>query len=419
MDVIISSGKLQGSITANASKSAMQRAIAAALMAHGTSQISNISHSEDCLAALKIAEDLGATVSRKETEVTITSQGIMPKKQLVSCGESGLGIRMFTPIIALSPQKMTLTATGSLTQRPVRFFESVLPDLQVSCLTNSGKPPLQVHGPLQPKNITVDGSLSSQFITGLLLAFGGKADQKTITVTNLASKSYIALTLKIMAHFGVEVTHDNLEHFHFPKLQHYQPRAYEVEGDWSGAAFLLVAAAINGNVKLTQLSTASTQPDRAIINALTLAGAKTTLSSSSVNVEKSVLKSFHFDATDCPDLFPPLVALAANCTGISVLKGTHRLIHKESNRAETLREEFNKLGITIDLKNDEMHVHGGVVKSGHVHSHGDHRIAMACAAAATGSTGDLIISNAEAVNKSYPDFWQHWQELNAELKILT
>src|SRR5699024_10342769 len=107
------------------------------------------------------------------------------------------------------------------------------------------------------------------------------------------------------------------------------------------------------------------------------------------------------------------------CKGISVLKGTHRLVHKESNRAETLREEFRKLGIVIELKNNEMHVHGGTISPGHVHAHGDHRIAMACAAAATSVTGEIIISNAEAVNKSYPDFWHHWQELNGKLKILT
>lgn len=418
MQVTVSPAVIKGTVTANPSKSAMQRAVAAALLARGTSIIRNPGLSNDCLAALEVAENLGAKIKREADHFEITSNGVKPFYDEINCGESGLGIRMFTPIAALSDIAITIEGHGSLKTRPMNFFEEVLPQLGVKCVTNGGKLPLQIQGPLTPKNITIDGSLSSQFLTGLLMAYGAVADDATITVTDLKSKPYIALTLQLMEHFGVHVEEKNFETFYFGKKQAYKAVEYTVEGDWSGAAFLLVAAAVAGKAEVQHLNTASAQSDKAIIDALKKAGAGMLEGVFTVNIEKGGLNPFEFDATDCPDLFPPLVALAANCKGITTIKGVSRLAHKESDRGLTLQEEFGKMGIRIDLQGDIMLVHGGTgIKGAQVHSHNDHRIAMACAVAALTADGPVTIDNAEAINKSYPEFFDHLELIGGKVAV--
>lgn len=418
MQVIVSPAVIKGTVTANPSKSAMQRAVAAALLAHGTTIIRNPGLSNDCLAALEVAENLGAKIKREADYFEITSNGVKPFYDEINCGESGLGIRMFTPIAALSDIAITIEGHGSLKTRPMNFFEEVLPQLDVKCITNGGKLPLQIQGPLTPKNVTIDGSLSSQFLTGLLMAYGAAANDVTITVTDLKSKPYIALTLQLMEHFGVHVEEKNFETFYFGKKQAYKAVEYTVEGDWSGAAFLLVAAAVAGKAEVQHLNTASAQSDKAIIEALKKAGAGMLEGVFTVNIEKAALQPFEFDATDCPDLFPPLVALAANCAGTTTIKGVSRLAHKESDRGLTLQEEFGKMGIKIDLQGDIMLVHGGTgIKAAHVHSHNDHRIAMACAVAALTADGPVTIDNAEAINKSYPEFFDHLELIGGKVAV--
>ena len=418
MQVTVSPAIIKGTVTANPSKSAMQRAVAAALLAKGKSIIRNPGLSNDCLAALEVAENLGAKIKREADYFEITSNGVAPFYDEINCGESGLGIRMFTPIAALSSLPITIEGHGSLTTRPMDFFEEVLPQLDVKCSTQGGKLPLHIQGPLHPKDITIDGSLSSQFLTGLLMAYGAVAENVTITVTDLKSKPYIALTLQLMAHFGVQVEEKNFETFHFGKKQAYNACDYTVEGDWSGAAFLLVAAAVAGKAEVQHLNTSSAQSDKAILEALEKAGAHLMSGVFTVNIEKGGLNAFEIDATDCPDLFPPLVALAANCNGTTKIKGVSRLAHKESDRGITLQAEFGKMGIKIDLEGDIMLVHGGTgIKGAQVHSHNDHRIAMACAVAALTADGPVIIDNAEAINKSYPEFYDHLELLGGKVAV--
>jgi 3-phosphoshikimate 1-carboxyvinyltransferase len=269
---------------------------------------------------------------------------------------------------------------------------------------------------LQPGNIEIDGSLSSQFLTGLLFAFSAaQASDVTISVNNLNSKPYIDLTLQVMKDFGMAIpVNNNYQSFSFASVDTRQSTAqqltYAVEGDWSGGAFLLVAGAIAGDIIVKGLNVFSTQADKAILQAIMQSGANISIEENQIQVRKSRLKPFHFNATDCPDLFPPLVALAAYCDGTTVIEGVHRLTHKESNRALTLQEEFAKMGVEITFQDDFMLIRGGEKLTGaEVHSRHDHRIAMACAVAALGAEGDVIIEEAEAVNKSYPQFWEHLQ----------
>lgn len=423
MKASVSPSSVSGSIVVPASKSAMQRACAAALIRSGKTVLLNAGVSADDQAALNIIQQLGAKVTVQDDKIVIASKGVHPVSGAINCGESGLSVRMFTPIAATSDKPIYITGTGSLVKRPLDFFDLVLPQLGVDCKSNNGLLPLQVTGPMQSRNIEVDGTLSSQFLTGLLFAFSASdAKDVAITVRNLNSKPYIDLTLQVLRDFGLKCpVHQDYKEFYFPAtITHQgngQPLTYTVEGDWSGAAFLLVAGAINGDLTIKGLDIFSTQADKAILQALMQAGAVLSVEEGEIRIRKSKLQAFHFNATDCPDLFPPLVALAAFCEGTTAIEGVHRLTHKESNRALTLQEEFGKMGVVITLQDDLMLVKGGAVQGAAVHSHHDHRIAMACAVAALSAEAKMIIDDAQAVNKSYPQFWNHMQQLGAVLSL--
>ena len=421
MIATIQPSTLTGTITAPASKSSMQRACAAALLHVGQTVIQNPGTSNDDKAAIQMIQDLGATVEFINNQIIIISHGIKPLASGVNCGESGLGIRMFTPVAALSNQPITINGRGSLLTRPMDFFDEVLPQVGVHITSNNGKLPLQIQGPLQPKNITVDGSLSSQFLTGLLFAFAvSTKEDVTITVTNLKSKPYIDLSLKVLQDFGYSITNNNYESFTIhPTIQQPTTINYTVEGDWSGAAFLLVAGAIAGNITVKGLDVSSTQADKKILEALQDSGCRLSIQDKQIEVGSATLKAFHFNATDCPDLFPPLVALAAYCEGKTVIEGVSRLAYKESDRGITLQDEFGKMGLEIILQGDLMIINGGNgLKGAHVHSRHDHRIAMACAVAALKADGEVVIDEAEAINKSYPDFYKHIELLSAAVTIV-
>ena len=420
MIVTIHPSQVSGALNAPTSKSSMQRACAAALLSEGSTQIFNPGRSNDDLAALDVIRKLGAkTVNYEDGSIMIHSAGVIPVSKEINCGEAGLGIRMFTPIAALSDREIIINGTGSLVNRPMDFFDDIFPKLGIAIESNGGKLPLKVKGPLKPVDIQVDGSLSSQFLTGLLMAYGAAgATGVSIHVKNLKSKPYIDLTLQVMKDFGVEVENRDYESFYFHQPQRYRAKSYVVEGDWSGAAFLLVAGAISGKLLVRGLDITSTQADKAIMQALMSSGADIEMNEEGIIIGPAELKSFHFDATDCPDLFPPLVALASYCKGTTVIEGVTRLAHKESNRGITLQEEFGKMGVTIDLDEDKMTITGGgKVTGATVHSHHDHRIAMACAVAALHATRDVVIEEADAVKKSYPDFFRHLEILGASVEM--
>ncbi len=433
MIAIIRPSDVLGSIQAPASKSSMQRACAAALLSKGETLIRNPGHSSDDKAALGVIKGLGAQTDVLEGGgIRVISKGVNPVRGDLNCGESGLGIRMFAPIIALSDREMVVTGEGSLLSRPMDFFDAVFPQLGIGVESNAGKLPLKIRGPLQPRDIDIDGSLSSQFLTGLLMAYAAAgANGVAITVNNLKSKPYIDLTLDVMKRFGWNVGNRDYREFYFAGVEPGMGERrgvveYQVEGDWSGSAFLLVAAAIGGHMRIRGLDIHSTQADKAILQALTDCGVHLDLRPDQIEIAtaETALTAFHFDATYCPDLFPPLVALASYCGGTTVIEGAGRLAHKESDRALTLQEEFGKMGVDIRLDGDRMMVMGGegvaagrIVSGATVHSRHDHRIAMACAVAGLQAKGETIIEEAQAVNKSYPDFYEHLRLLGAEVVI--
>lgn len=413
MKTTIHKGRIAGSITAPASKSYAQRAVAAALLAGGETTLTHLDLCNDTRAALDVARRLGASVSHEGTTYTIRG-GLNPVSTKLNIGESGLATRLFTPIASLCHMPITINGEGSILRRPIEMMEEPLQALGVEVISNGGYLPISVKGPMRGGEIHVDGSLSSQFITGLLMALPLSPNDTVLHVENLKSRPYVDMTIDLAARFGVAIEHNNYEQFYIAGGQHYTPCTYNIEGDWSGASCLLVAGATAGSITIRNLNHISLQADLAIIEALARAGAEIITTNSSVTVHGGPLHAFEFDATDCPDLFPALAALAASCEGTSVLTGTQRLTYKESNRAETIAEVFGRLGIGVDLSEENtMRITGGPVSSAVVDSHNDHRIAMAAAVAALSSDDSVVIEGANAADKSCPNFWNDLDTLRS------
>lgn len=429
MIVKIKPSSINGKLAAPPSKSYMQRVCAAALIKPGQTFISNAGKSEDDLHALSIIQQLGARITRSNAdELVVESKGLYPEMQIpdvVYFGESGLSLRMFTPLIAISSKEVTITGKGSLLKRKSSIFKDIFPLLGVEFHAQEGFLPFKIKGPLLPSDFKMDGSKSSQFLTGILMAFSSlNAAGKQIEIENLKSFPYIDLTLSILKKFNLPVPANiNYQRFTFPSstLDSSQPVNCKIEGDWSSASFLLAAAAIDGKINLSGLDLYSYQSDKIFLTLLKKAGCKLLVHPDQIEVETAAIQPFYFDATHCPDLFPPLVVLAANCPGKSVIKGLGRLKDKESDRGLSLQAEFLKMGVAIklDYKADEMKIEGGKkLKAGIFDSHQDHRIAMACAIAALNAEGESKIINAESVNKSYPAFWDDLKRAGADIEIV-
>ncbi|HNW57785.1 MAG TPA: 3-phosphoshikimate 1-carboxyvinyltransferase [Bacteroidales bacterium] len=414
MERCVEPSAIKGQVKAPASKSMTQRAIAAALLADGQSIISNPSYCDDSLAAMSIACGLGARVKPSPEELSITGSGELKEPKL-NCGESGLAARMFAPVAALYPVEITMNGANSLRKRPMSMIEEALNQLGVKCKSSGGFLPLTIEGPITGGYCEIDGSVSSQLLTGLLMALPLAENDSEIKVKNLKSKPYIDMTLQVLKSFGIKVKNTGYALFTIPGNQKYISQNYTVEGDWSGGAFLLVAGAISGDISITGLRTDSMQSDVSIIKALEKAGAKMNITDSRIDIFKSDLKAFDFDATESPDLFPPLVALASYCRGTSAIKGVSRLIYKESDRAAALKEEFTKMNIGIEIKDDIMYITGGQPSGARVESHEDHRIAMAVAVAALGATGKVSIRDSQCVGKSYQSFFADLRRLGASV----
>jgi len=418
MVVAVEHSSVRGSVYAPSSKSVMQRAVASALLADGKTEIINPSLCEDAVAAMKMAECMGAGIQR-QTDRIIIEGGYRPVCSKICCGESGLGARIFSVLAALNNDWIEVNGRGSLLNRPFNILEQTLTQMGAQVITCDGLLPVRVKGPLRGGLAFVDGSVSSQFLTGLLIALPVLDADSRIIVNNLKSKPYIDLTINILNSFGIEIINENYEVFNIPGLQKYKSLRYTVEGDWSGAAFLFVLAAIAGMVKVKGISYMSTQPDNVIVDILRKAGAEIAINGNEITVKQAELNSFKADITDCPDLAPPLAVLASFCRGKTVISGTERLKVKESNRGEALATEFSKIGVKIHNYDDRIEIEGpSVIKGGKVDSHGDHRISMALTTLSVMAENRVLITGAESVNKSYPSFFEDLLQLGVQLKIL-
>ena len=405
MDKTVPLGRVKGTLTPPCSKSYAQRALAASLLCGETSVLRNLEFCDDTRSALRCIETLGARVKHVDASTLSIEGGLHPRGKVLHVGESGLATRLFTPIASLCGMPVTIEGQGTLLRRPMHMMIDPLRRLGVRVRDNDGYLPFEVRGPIRGGEIDVDGSVSSQFITGLLLALPLSQHDTTLHVRSAVSTPYLDMTVDTAARFGVEICHNDYKEFYIEGGQRYRPAFFSIEGDWSAAAMLLVAGAVAGEVTVKNVSMLSKQADTAICTALVRAGAAVINDEDSVTASHRPLRAFEFDATHCPDLFPALAALAAAAQGESVIRGTSRLEHKECNRADAIREEYAKAGIEVDTSQEDiMRIRGGRIRQARVQSHGDHRMAMAFAPAALYLPG-LVIDSPEVVTKSYSGFW--------------
>ena len=404
MEKTIHPSQVSGEVRPPCSKSYAQRALAAALLSDGETTLSNIELCDDTRYALNVITGLGASVRQTGPTEYVIRGGLAPITDTINTGESGLATRLFTPIAALCDRRMTITGTGTMLRRPIGMMIDPLRNLGVQVRSN-GYLPITVQGPLRGGETDVEAYVSSQFLTGLLMSLPLAEGDTILHVEQPNSLPYLAVTVDLASKFRIRMEHNGFREFFIPGGQHYHPAKLHIEGDWSSAAFMLVAGAIAGEVTAKRMNTLSLQADLAIIQALTKAGAVIITTPDEITVRKRELTGFDFDATQRPDLFPILAVLGANCEGTTHIRGVNRLVYKESNRAEAIVSEYTKLGMDVALEDDVMTVRGGSLSGGTIDSCNDHRIAMAAAIAALAASGPVTITNAQAVTKSYPRFW--------------
>jgi 3-phosphoshikimate 1-carboxyvinyltransferase len=401
----VAPGTVSGRLRAPASKSHLQRLVLAASLADGESLLRNPGQSADGQACLGVIRALGSDVDRDGDLLRIRGGG-PARSRILHCGESGFCLRAAAAVAALGGESFTLTGEGSLAARPADMVLEPLRQLGVQCATRGGLPPVMVRGPLAGGRALVDGSASSQFLSGLLLALPRALGDSELEVVGLRSRPYVRMTLDVLEAFGARVEADpDWSWFRVPGRQAYRTVDLAVEGDWSGAAFLLVAGAVAGEVVVEGLEPGSAQADRAVLGALAAAGAQVGWEGPGLRVGRDDLRAFEFDATDCPDLFPPLAVLACHARGTSRIAGVARLAHKESDRGTVLVTQLSALGADLRVRDGTMEITGGPLAGGAADPHNDHRMAMAFAVAALRSRNGVTMEGEACVAKSFPDFF--------------
>ena len=396
--------KYQGSLVANPSKSYLQRAIVCAVLAKEKTLFLIDNPSDDVSAALRLLPALGA--SFQNGIITPTSSAIRQDELVLSCGESGLLLRLMSTIGLGFAKRLILQGEGTLLQRSIVSLVDQLRAIGLQVESNNGFLPIIIEGEITNTSLSVNASDSSQFLSGLLIALSQRPFDCVVNVTVLSSKPYIDLTLDVLKDFGVSVSHEDYNTFYVNGNQLMSSQKNSIEGDWSGAANHLVGAAISGEITMKGLSIISTQADKSILNALVDFGAKVEVHEHEIKVQQNEKLPFVFDATHCPDLFPPLAILACAAVGTSEIIGLHRLENKESNRQRSIVKMLNVLGVNYRIVADSIFIEGkGKVHGGTIATYNDHRISMAGAIASCISTSEIIIDNVDCVAKSNPNFF--------------
>jgi len=396
--------KIQGSIVANPSKSYLQRAIVCAALAKEKTYFSIDNPSDDVSSALRLLPALGASYQNGIIHPS-SSTNRLDELEL-SCGESGLLLRLMSTIGLGFAKRLILQGEGTLLNRSIVSLVDQLRAIGLQVESNNGFLPVVIEGEITNTALSVNASDSSQFLSGLLIALSQKSFDCEMNVTALSSKPYIDLTLDVLNDFGVSIRHEDYNTFYINGNQLMSPKKVIIEGDWSGAANHLVGAAISGEITVKGLSIISAQADKSILDALNDFGAMVEVHEDKIKVEQNEKRPFVFDATHCPDLFPPLAILACAAVGTSEIIGLHRLENKESNRELSIVKMLNVLGVNYRIVADSIFIEGkGKVNGGTIATYNDHRISMAGAMAACLASSDIIIDNVACVSKSYPNFF--------------
>ena len=410
MNITICPKKLSGKVTVPPSKSVAHRMIIAAALAKGKSVISNLSSSVDILATIDCMKALGAKIDFENNTAVINGIESVPKKAVLDCCESGSTLRFLIPVACALGVETTFIGRANLPKRPITPLTDELPkhgiEFDFSKVKNGESLPCTVNGKLSNGKYFMSGSVSSQFITGLLFALSVlDGDSEIVLTSHLQSKPYVDITLGTLKQFGVDIT--ETENGYFIKGgQTLKPFNGTVEGDYSQAAFFEVANCLGSEISIEGLNVNSFQGDKEIIE----------ICREMVYNSGKGLKPFDIDCSDIPDLVPILTVLATFCDGKSYIRNVARLRIKECDRLSAMTENLNKLGGKVKAYEDSLEIEG--VKSlsgGEVQTFVDHRIAMSMAVAATKCESPLKIIGAECVSKSYPDFFDVYRSLGGDV----
>nr|WP_317399061.1 3-phosphoshikimate 1-carboxyvinyltransferase [uncultured Gemmiger sp.] len=426
MDAILHASRLSGTANVPPSKSAAHRAVLCAALAGGTSRIDNIEYSDDIRATLGAVCQLGARVEQEEHAVVIKgigSDGFPTVTRPVFCNESGSTLRFLIPLFSLTAQKIRFTGAGRLMDRPQEVYRMLFNRQGLRFEQDSEG--ITVFGRLRPGGLTLPGDVSSQFISGLLFAAPLLESETTIDVLPpFESRSYVDLTIASLQRFGVKVTQRARKNggviYRIAAPQRYLPCDMRVEGDYSQAAFLAVLGVLMGGITVTGLDTVSRQGDRVVLDILKRFGGKYANTAAGLRFSRSLLKGGDIDLADCPDLGPVLIAMGSFCNGTTTIRNAGRLRIKESDRIASMQQELAKMGGRVQAIGDTVNVLGGVLHAPEkpLLGHNDHRIVMALTVAALAAGVPATIHGAEAVRKSWPDFFEVMRSLGARIDLV-
>ena len=415
-----SSGQIGGTITAPPSKSMAHRAVLCAALAEGRSHITNLEFSKDISATLGAAGQLCAEVRTGPADAVVEGLGhFRPLSAPVDCCESGSTLRFLIPIASLTGQAVTFTGRGRLMERPQSVYETLYREQNLRFEQSSAG--LTVEGALTPGDYTLAGNVSSQFISGLLFALPLLDGDSTLhLLPPVESRSYIDMTRSVQAAFGVSSRWMDETTLFLPGNQHYHACDYTVEGDYSQAAFPAVLGAVCGGVTITGLRPETLQGDAVILDILRRCGAKFTRTAEGLRFEKAPLHGVDIDLADCPDLGPVLMVLGLLCEGTTVIRNAERLRLKESDRIADMEAELRAVGGRVESEGGTITVQGCAdhlhAPEAPLHGHNDHRVVMSLAVLALCTGLPLTVDDAEAIQKSWPNFFAAIRPLGVEVE---
>lgn len=408
MRLKIKGGKLNGQVCVPPSKSEAHRLLICAGLAKGASVISGLNKSLDILSTIDCLRALGANIEESENGLTV-SGGLAKREAVLQCRESGSTLRFMLPVALAEGGTFKFIGAKRLFERPLQEYFEIFK--QQSIQYELGTDYLLVSGKLKSGKFALRGDISSQYITGLLLALPLLEGDSEINITTaLESESYIKLTMDVMARFGVTAEKRGSTYY-IKGNQSYKGIKCAPEADFSQGAFWLVAGALGSLVSVQGLNIASLQGDRVILDILRRAGAEIKIDQKGIYVAEPAKRCVEIDASDCPDLVPVLAVLCTQLEGRSVIYNAQRLRLKESDRLAAITAELGKLGADICQREDGLEIGKSTLHGGTCQGHNDHRIAMALAIASTLLDGEITLDGAECVSKSYPEFWDHFRSI--------
>ena len=411
--------RIGGTVSAPPSKSMAHRAVLCSALAKGTSHIENLEFSKDISATLAAAGQLCARVESGPADVLVEGLGhFRPVFGPVDCCESGSTLRFLIPLASLTGQSITFVGRGRLMERPQSVYETLYREQNLHFEQANGQ--LTVAGSLRSGEYTLAGNMSSQFISGLLFALPLLAGDSTLhLIPPVESRSYIEMTRAAQAAFGVTSHWLDDTTLCIPGGQQYHPRDYIVEGDYSQAAFLAVLGAVKGGITLTGLAAGTLQGDAAILDILRRSGAKFTRTEAGLVFEQAPLHGVDIDLADCPDLGPVLMVLGLLCEGTTVIRNAERLRIKESDRIAAMEAELRACGGVLSSEGGTITVQGCKPRlhapEAPLSGHNDHRVVMSLTVLALAADIPLAINEAEAVQKSWPHFFDALKPLGVEV----